>query len=205
MSSRVFNDDEQVGLKISAFPYRQTQRSESGTPVLDSGEEPAETQRAIYQEGFAEGQRAALSKAETLLAPARLRLEKTIQDIEFLQPHLFRQAEEEVLKLACAIGSKIVHHQVQVDKDVIGAMVRLCLEKVSRAETARIRLNPDDYRHLCALQAEGKEPGFGTGVVLVEDDNIEIGGCLVETEIGNADGRIESQLQEVSESMLSTH
>ena len=205
MSSRVFNDEEQARVRISAFPYRQTRQSETVPLITDGPEEADGNRQAIFEEGFAEGQRAALTKAESLLGPARLRLEKTIQDIEFLQPHLYRQAEEEVLKLACAIGSKIVRHEVQVDRDVIATMVRLCLEKVSRAASARIRLNPEDFRHLSSLQADGRDLGFGSGVALVEDESIEIGGCIVETEIGNADGRIDSQLQEVSDTMLSAH
>ena len=205
MSSRVFNDEEQARLSISAFPYRQTRQPDGIPQGEDSPVDSGGTRQAIFEEGFAEGQRAALTKAESLLGPARLRLEKTIQDIEFLQPHLYRQAEQEVLKLACAIGSKIVRHEVQVDKDVVATMVRLCLEKVSRAASARIRLNPEDFRHLSSLQADGQDLGFGSGVALVEDESIEIGGCMVETEIGNADGRIDSQLREVSDTMLSAH
>jgi flagellar biosynthesis/type III secretory pathway protein FliH len=33
------------------------------------------------------------------------------------------------------------------------------------------------------------------------DDNIEIGGCLIETEIGNLDARISSQLNEISKAL----
>jgi flagellar biosynthesis/type III secretory pathway protein FliH len=41
-----------------------------------------------------------------------------------------------------------------------------------------------------------------------KDDRIELGGCFVESEIGNADGRISSQLNELKrklESGFSNH
>ena len=67
-----------------------------------------------------------------------------------------------------------------------------------------MRLNPDDYRYLASAQVEGGDSSFGAGVVLVEDVNVEPGGCVVDTDAGNVDARIDVQLQEIAENLLST-
>ena len=129
---------------------------------------------------------------------------ESIEQLATLRDYLYRHAEQELVKLSLAIAGKIVRREIKLDPDIVSTLVRVCLEKVSQASAATIRLNPDDYRHLAAAQAEGTNGGFGAGVVLVEDVKIEPGGCIVETDAGDVDARIDVQLQEVAEQVLTT-
>jgi len=204
MSSKVLSGEEQSAHEISEFPYRTAVESSPVTRELVPANHMAEAARTAFEQGYREGERAALAAAEQRLAPARERLEESIRQLSSLRQYLYGHAEEELVKLSFAIAAKLTRREIRLDRDIVTTLVRISLEKVSQASTARVRLNPDDYRHVAAAHADGADSGFGAGVVLAEDVNVELGGCVVETDAGNVDARIEIQLQEVAENLLST-
>jgi flagellar assembly protein FliH len=196
--------EEQSTHQISEFPYRTTVEPTPVTRELVASSHAVEPERSSFEQGYREGERAALDAAEQRLAPARERLEESIRQLSSLRQYLYRHAEQELVKLSFAIAAKLVRREIRLDPDIVATLVRISLEKVSQASTARVRLNPDDYRYLAAAHAEGADSGFGAGVVLVEDVNVEPGGCVVETDAGNVDARVDVQLQEIAENLLST-
>ena len=204
MSSKVLSTEELTSHEISEFPYSNV-HAES-TPVtreMVTERRVTEPDRRAFDQGYHEGERAALAAAEQRLTPARQRLEASIRELAALREQLYRSAEQDLVKLAFAIAAKVIRREVRLDRDIVSTLVRISLEKISQATTAHVRLNPDDYHHLASAQADG-ESGFGAGVVLVEDDSVEPGGCIVETDAGDVDARIDVQLQEISENILST-
>lgn len=203
MSSRVLSADNLSEHRIRQFPYRRNKLSDSSALAAEPASSvDSTTLEAAFKKGYEQGQQEGLVRAEQAVEAARLQLTETIHNVEKLQPQLYRQAEEELVRLACEIGAKIVHREITLDKSILSTLVRVSMEKLSRAKTARIHLHPDDYRFLTAAQADGVDPAFGPGVVLVEDNDVEPGGCMVETELGTADARIDSQLHEITDTLL---
>ena len=125
-----------------------------------------------------------------------------MRELAQLKRTLALEIEHDIVKLALTIASKILHREVAIDKDLVSRQVRACLERASHTATARVRLNPEDYRHLMVNAVDGKLPDFGPGVVLVEDGGIDPGGCVVETEVGTVDARVDSQLTELEAALL---
>jgi flagellar assembly protein FliH len=213
MSSRVLSTEELETHEIVEFPYPNAGSSSasgggSSASALDHqvshGDMSVDSDRALFEQGYREGEKAALAAAEQRLAPARKRLEESVAKLGSLRSELYRQAEQDLVKLSLSIASKIVRREVRIDPDIVRTLVRISLEKLSHATTAHVRLNPDDYRALAAAQAEGRDPNFGPGVVLVEDVNVESGGAVIETDAGTADARIDMQLQEIADELLAT-
>jgi flagellar biosynthesis/type III secretory pathway protein FliH len=62
-------------------------------------------------------------------------------------------------------------------------VVREGLERVRRASRVRVRVHPSDAAQLIELEAE-----------VVEDPSITRGGCVVESELGEVDARLEVRL-----------
>ena len=219
MSSRVYSTEELETHEISEFPY-PTARAQAAAGLGASGSAgsatasavtqelsrdnlPIDGDRALFEQGYREGEKAALLAAEQRLAPARKRLEESIQKLGTLRAEVYRRAEQELVKLALSIAAKVVRREIRVDRDIVSTLVRISLEKLSQATTAHVRLNPEDYKALATAQVDGGA-GFGPGVVLVEDVNVEPGGAVVETDAGTADARIDMQLQEIADDLLAT-
>jgi len=211
MSSNVLSSEEQQGHIITDFPYRLAGEPETvpmsiPEPVHDelvAASDAAAAERQAFERGYREGEAAAIAAAESRLAPARERLEDSIRQIASLKEYLYRQGEEELVQLSISIASKIVRREIALDQSIVATLVRISLEKISQSSKATVRLNPGDYEYFQG-QTEGRESGFGAGVELVEDISVESGGCVVETDVGDVDGQIDVQLQEIAENLLST-
>ena len=206
MSSRVWTDEELATHSVAEFPYHQSpaQGSKPFDGELVAASQVAQAEKASFEEGYRQGQRAGLAAAEQRLAPTRKRLEATIAQLSNLKQTLFARAEPEVVRLALSVAAKLVRREIGLDKEIVTTLIRICLEKTAQASAVKVRLNPDEYKYLMSAAADDKHSGFASGVVLVEDPRIEPGGCVVESDAGFLDARIGSQLEEVAETLLST-
>lgn len=96
-----------------------------------------------------------------------------------------------ILNISLIIAEKIITRQVDLNTN-IREQLESILKKVLGAVDVTIRLNPEDLKQ------------FGNelkNVKIFEDENIERGGCFVETEIGNIDARIFSRMSELKKSI----
>jgi flagellar assembly protein FliH len=88
-----------------------------------------------------------------------------------------------------------------VERDAVAAIVREVVARVKQEEAILVRLHPQDCALLRALGADsGKALAFRAE--LVADDKVALGGCIVETEGGLLDGRIETQIERLRGALL---
>jgi flagellar assembly protein FliH len=163
---------------------------------LESGKAGHAEQR--YAKGYRDGLAAGIKAEKERLDSHLNHLRELISQIEAARTEIFRSAEKEIIRLAMAIATKITRHEISVQKDVILRVVGEALKKSVDHDNLKIRVNPADY-HLLQnrtdqLSSFTDKPGK---VVFVEDETIERGGCVIETNLGDVDARIEKQLQTV--------
>ena len=107
-----------------------------------------------------------------------------------------KQFEELVINVSFFLAEKILKRELEresIIKDVLDESVK----KVLGANDIVIRLNPVDYESIVNDGKTYQLKDTFSKIKFEQDERIEIGGCLVESEIGNADGRISSQLNEL--------
>ncbi len=160
--------------------------------------DPAEIEKTAYENGFRQGEKAGREIAERKIEAMMRRYSETIQEIGGLKPRLYAQAEHEVVKLALEVARKIVHREVHVDREIIQTLVKVALRHVAVKSPVTIHLHPSDYAYMLEQRAAAGGPGDGEQeMALVSDKTIERGGCLIETECGEIDARIEDEFREV--------
>ena len=132
-------------------------------------------------------------------ADLREQLANTIAQVGSLGSEITANVEMELVELAIQIAKKVVAREVTIDREIALTLVKVSLAKLHNRSVAEIHLNPEDYLfvrdHLDSLDFRGK-------IDLVEDKSISIGGCLIHTETGDIDGRIESQFDEISHGLF---
>lgn len=108
-----------------------------------------------------------------------------------------------VLQLSTKIAEKIVHREVTMSS-TIEQVLRESIKKVMGSNEVHIKMHPDDYQ---LLYNDGKtafiEKSFNK-IKFEPTDKVERGGCVIETEIGNVDARIESQLQNITNELMAS-
>ncbi len=160
-----------------------------------------------YTKGFQHGQSDAeakvLEETETLLDYLR----DLGQAISLSQEKVIMSAEESIGKLALAVAGKLIRREIHADESVVEDIVRESLEAVKSGNSIKLKVNARDIDRIrdckdILLQAADNIPDFE----IVEDPRIEQGGCIIETDFGIVDARIDSQLQEIGRAFFgNTH
>jgi len=157
-------------------------------------------EQAAYERGHAEGRASAEqdvnTRIEAELAPMRQQLADTLEEVSGLRAQLFRQHEREIIELAVAIARKIVQREVTVDREIVLAIAKVALARLSDHTAATIHVHPFDYQYLINNKGAFLTAKQGT-VDIIEDRSITRGGCLIETDVGQVDARIEEQFREI--------
>ena len=154
--------------------------------------------------GTAEGRQAGLAEIRQELAGNLTQALTLLSEAEAEKEHRILASEPEILKLAVAVAQKLLHAELQLDPQQQLAIVKNALARFTGAVNYKIRVNPADLEHLKEsgipeLQAVFSEP---KNLEFVADPGIGTGGCFIETELGNIDARLKSQLQLVLVELL---
>ena len=98
------------------------------------------------------------------------------------------------------IARKIVGQELTVRPELVVAIVKNALSQIETAGKIRIKLNPDDIDLLNHTPAElGAVLSDTTTVAFESDSSITSGGCVIETDAGNIDARLETQFKAIDE------
>lgn len=135
--------------------------------------------KEAHQQGIEQGQREALEH----LGRARAEYDR-----------LLRAQEQDMLDLALGIAQRVINRSVALDPSVIRDVVAQTLEQVRHKRQILVLLNPDDLRRLEPDRAALQGVVEGASLYLDEDPQISPGGCVIETESGRIDARLEVQL-----------
>lgn len=153
-----------------------------------------------YISGFNDGQKEAINKLQHEYYE---KLKAKYEQLDSLLNQLYEQNKllnenfnKVVLETSFAIAEKIIRRELEKDSSIVN-LIETCLKKVLTANEILIKLNPDDFEIVTNDLKEINKSIDVSKIRFEKDEAIEIGGCLVETEIGNADARISSQLNEL--------
>jgi flagellar assembly protein FliH len=150
--------------------------------------------KEAHAAGVREGEAAGRKRAASELEPVMERLERTIAELCALRPRLRREAEADLVRLALAVARRILRRELAVDPDAIHGLVLGALEKLQGQEICRVRVHPAHAGIVsgCLRQMAGAVP-----VEVLPDASRKLGTVIFETERGNLDASVESQLREI--------
>ncbi len=103
---------------------------------------------------------------------------------------------EIISTLSIKIAEKIIKSQITF-KTNIEETIRESARKIIGANEILIRLHPTDYEVLVNDSSKNLIENSFTKIKFEINDTIEPGGCYIESEIGNVDARIKTQLEEI--------
>lgn len=108
------------------------------------------------------------------------------------------QWESGVIRLCIAIAEKVIHRRLELNPEVGPEMVREALRLVTSGTHLRVRLNPHDKERMTEFTGDvSRSLGGLADVQLIAEEGIAPGGCLLETEHGQIDARLDTQLQRI--------
>jgi len=154
-----------------------------------------------FDKGYAQAKREAadaLQTADTDLQTATAAFANGAQHIAGLRKELILRSSDDMLRLVIAVARRVILAEVESKPETILKVIQKALQTAIRSDEFRVRIHPDDL----AVATENR-PMFVASVsglqnlVIEADAGIERGGCMVESELGEVDATIDSQLDEI--------
>ena len=159
--------------------------------------------QAGYEAGYADGAQRAEQAVGQQAQMDRTAYQADIADfiahIEGERQRAWLDMEPQVVSLVFDLAKHVIKQEVEVSREVSLSVVRNALRRVADAGTLRIRVNPEDLQTVRGSREELLTLVDNLRhVEIIEDRRVGAGGCIVETEGGSIDARLEAQIAEAA-------
>lgn len=164
--------------------------------LISRAREEADT---IRESASKEGYQAGLEQAKADIAV----LKDTLSAFMNAPQEVYEQIAPEILEISVDIAKKIIKKEVSEEPQVLMNTIVEVMKGLSKEETKVIlRVNPTQVDITKQSVPEILNlAGMDTKVVVLADENISEGGCMVTTGNGVVDATIETQLSVISEAL----
>ncbi|MFW5968084.1 MAG: type III secretion system stator protein SctL [Persicimonas sp.] len=173
VSARVVDSIEEANLQLERAS-REAER------MLEEARREAERLR---EEARTEGHEEGLAEVVELMAQARKEYSALIEG-----------AEDDMLQLAARLAERIVGEALELDPSRIQRIVADVLRHARGKQQITVHVAPADREALDSATGELAQVVDGVAVHLESDPELGRGSCVIQTETGRIDGRIETQL-----------
>jgi type III secretion protein L len=197
-----------AGQKISGnFPLKSkviknqiiSAQAEAARMLLEAEEFAAKVLLEAQTEAETLKKRAFLEGTENALAE----FEKNLIESQEIRERVWRESEKDLLRLAVRLAEKIIGREIKKDQKTIIEIVANAVQNARLQEKLTIRVNPQD---LPILEKETERITAGSKIKFIDfapDPRVVSGGCLIESEVGTIDARLETQLRVLERALLS--
>ena len=152
----------------------------------------SEAHAAGFERGVADGRASAQAEMDEMLETMR-----GLVEMARIERHkIIESAEPEILRLSIAIAERVLHKHVALDSNTVLDMVRGAITRLVNRENVTVRVNPADIE----LMRENRDRLMMFNDIehlrLIEDQRVDRGGVVIETDAGTIDSKVSTQLLE---------
>lgn len=107
----------------------------------------------------------------------------------------FARAESELVKLALAVATRILHREAYMDPLLLRGAVRVALNQLQEGTTATLRVPEPDLAEWMKWQEQTEDARLFT--TILGDSSLQTGACRIELEASSVDLGVQAQLAEI--------
>ena len=146
-----------------------------------------------FAQGVSDGRTAAQAEMDEMLATMRGLVEMALAE----RHKIIEGAEPEIVRFSVAIAERILTQHIALDRNEVIEMVRSAITRLVNRETVTVRVNPADIETMREHREQLMAMNDIDNMRLIEDQRVDRGGVLIETDGGTIDAKISTQLREV--------
>ena len=151
-------------------------------------EEVRHAREAGYADGYRDGQVALEAFKENFARQMAAQFGALLANLDDQWNGLEEQMALAVTRTAVQLARQVVRHELDTRPEIVSKVAQEAVNAiVLSARHLRVRLHPADHQHVLA---GGGEALKARDARLVVDPEIEPGGCIVESDLGQVDARI---------------
>jgi flagellar assembly protein FliH len=189
--------DEEAARIVGDAERRVAELEATASSRLEAAER--EAAKKGRDEGREEGYKEGVAEAERLVGRLHVILDRAMDK----RAEILAETEAQVIELVLLVAKKVVKVISENQKSVVVQNISQALRKLKtksdvivRVNLADLQLATEHVKDFVQMTENAKK------MQIVEDSTVDRGGCVIETDFGEIDARISSQLHELEERIL---
>jgi type III secretion protein L len=174
-------------------------RSEAARIVEEAEDFAAE----IGREALGEADRLRVEAHREGTENALAEYERHLLEAREIRERVWRETEKDLLRLAVRLAERIIGREIEKDDKAVVEIVSSALQNARQQEKLTVRVNPKD---LPVVERDAQRFSSGGRIQFIDfvaDPRVATSGCLIESEVGTIDARLETQLRVLERALLS--
>jgi flagellar assembly protein FliH len=130
-------------------------------------------------------------------AEAMQRVAHAVEVLRLQAERLAEQARADALEIGFRVARRVLRSELSTSPDALFSLVRSAIQRCGDSRKVTVRVHPQDAALLAPALAEG---GLGVSAASLEvapDASLSPGDCVVDTDFGKVDGRLDTRLEEL--------
>lgn len=153
--------------------------------------------------GFQAGREAGYAEGKAEMERLVQRIHTVLERAQDKRSEILSETEQQIVDLVLLIARKVIKVISDNQRNVVVSNVVQALRKVKGRGDINIRVNVEDLKLTSEHTKDFIQLIEGVkNIRVVEDSSVDRGGCIIETEFGEVDARIASQLAELEQKIL---
>ena len=145
-----------------------------------------------YEEGFQTAYQKGENSAKEEFDPLLQTINSLIRELSEFRTMMYPKVEKEMIEMVTGLAKKILQHEINTNEDSVKQMILLAINSVIDKENMVIRIHPSDKAHAEAFYPELKSLFSEIkNITFEEHSGIEKGGCMIDTNFGTIDAKID--------------
>lgn len=159
--------------------------------------------KTAYDEGYTEGYEKGLAEAKRQLEEELDKARDIVKSSYIAKQQVIREAEPFLVQLSVDIAEKVIARQVELDETVIVDMVQRALDHCNATGSITVFVKPERFPLVQGAREELKRYVNGNQELkIVPDRMIESDGCIIRSQQGSVDARVDVQLNQIRKTLM---
>jgi flagellar assembly protein FliH len=181
-------------------------RREAACLVEEAGAQADSVRETARREGWQAGLQSARAEAEArcdqevdrMRAALSAEMQEIVDGIGEARADLWKRQEQEMVAFVLDISRQVIKTEIQQNPNVVMEILRSAMRRVTDKENLRVRVSLGDVERIRAAREDITQIVDGIrGLEIVDDRRIGPGGCVIETNAGTIDAKVETQIAEI--------
>ena len=178
-------------------------QEEASRIIEEAKSEQDSLKKSGYSEGVNQGREEGFSEGKAEVERLIERTHKILEGVMARREEILSETEQQIVELVILMTRKVVKIISENQKSVVMANILQALKKVKGRGNVTVRVNMSDVKLTTEhIQDFIKQVENVQGITVLEDSSVDKGGCVVETDFGAIDAKIQSQLSELETASL---
>lgn len=188
---------KQAADEIAAWREEQEQEAAAKLETISR-----EAWEAAYQEGLEKGEQDGRENWKQSIESAA----QVLQDAHAMKKQIISEAEPFLLSLSVEIAESIIGRQLSLKPEWVIEMVQQVLARERRKGVVTLCVSPEQFPFIRESREELEMVlDSQAELQIVPDLSVQGYGCVVRTDFGSLDARIDSQLTEIKQALMQVY